>query len=152
MIKNLKLHLKLHQKYTENNSLVERKLQGGGPWTLEDTEDTPNTHKSTDITIYHVPGHSLGSLALHFIPEACLFTGDSLAFSAGAGNRLSMFPRYGYDLRQQAQSVVKLLELQDFVHLLPGHGRSYVFLSEEEKGEMVENMLEAEGMGDMIRK
>lgn len=61
-----------------------------------------------------------------------------------------MFPRYCYDFVQQAHSVAALLELEDFVHLLPGHGRSFVFENEEEKRGMFARMYEAEGVAHVL--
>ena len=87
----------------------------------------------------------MGSLLLHYRPESCLFTGDSLAFSATAGFRLTMFPRYGHDAALQAQHVGPLVEMNDFVHLLPGHGRSWAFRDEEERRRMFAEMMRAEG-------
>lgn len=118
-----------------SHSQVERQLTGSGPWTVDDDDG---------LVIHHCPGHSMGSLLLHFRPESCLFTGDSLAYSAGAG-RLTMFPWYGYDTALQARHVWALLGMEDFLHVLPGHGRPWVFSGEEEKRRMFEEMMEAEG-------
>jgi glyoxylase-like metal-dependent hydrolase (beta-lactamase superfamily II) len=72
--------------------------------------------------VIHVPGHTLGSAALHFPAHDALFSGDAintLAVTSGrTGPQLSPFNR---DRVQALDSIVRLKDLEA-THLLPGHG------------------------------
>lgn len=90
---------------------VELTLEGTDPYTL-----------APDLLIIPVPGHSQGHTVL--LHQNLLFTGDHLAWSAGA-NRLVGFRRYcWYSWDEQILSMKKLLNY-DFEWILPGHGRRY---------------------------
>lgn len=109
---------------------VELQLSGDGPWEL-----------SHGLTAHHTPGHSRGSLC--FLAnaqlagkEGVLFTGDHLAYSARR-QRLDGFARYGWDIRLQAESILKLAHLP-FQWILPGHGRRWRFDSAAERKLQVE--------------
>jgi len=97
---------------------VELPLEGTEPYAL-----------ATDLLIIPVPGHSPGhTVLLH--KNQFLFTGDHLAWSAGA-NRLVGFRRYCfYSWTEQIQSMHKLLDY-DFEWILPGHGRRHHATVEE---------------------
>jgi glyoxylase-like metal-dependent hydrolase (beta-lactamase superfamily II) len=79
----------------------------------------------------------MGSLCFLISPQMCggsegvLFTGDHFAFSGRLG-RLDGFGRYGNDLKLQAQSISTLAPLP-FRWVLPGHGRRFHFISDEER-------------------
>ena len=72
--------------------------------------------------VIHVPGHTLGSAALHFPGHDALFSGDAintLAVTSGrTGPQLSPFNR---DRAQALDSLARLREIEA-THLLPGHG------------------------------
>lgn len=90
---------------------VEHPLEGTDPYPL-----------AADLLIVPVPGHSKGHTAL--LHKHFLFTGDHLAWSAGA-QRLVGFRRYcWHSWEEQIQSMRKLLDY-DFEWILPGHGRRY---------------------------
>ena len=92
-------------------SAVEWKLEGQGPWQIDD-----------DIELIFTPGHTRGCVSLLYKPEKALFTGDHLAFSSRL-ERLTIFRAYNwYNVDLQLESVAKLLDY-DFMHILPGHGR-----------------------------
>ncbi|KAI3496056.1 hypothetical protein L1887_38406 [Cichorium endivia] len=87
---------------------VEMKLDGCGPWSLND-----------DIELIHTPGHTV-----------VLFTGHHLAMEEA---ELAIFERYNYySVAIQLDSVAMLLEL-DFEWILPGHARRVVYKDVEEK-------------------
>mmetsp|Transcript_26357 Transcript_26357/g.82061 ORF Transcript_26357/g.82061 Transcript_26357/m.82061 type:complete len:392 (-) Transcript_26357:127-1302(-) len=69
------------------------------------------------------PGHSRGSLC--FLVGDNLFTGDHLAYVAHLG-RLDGFPRTGWDLQLQSDSMRKL-KAYEWSTLYPGHGRWKAF-------------------------
>eukprot|EP00435_Cladocopium_sp_Y103_P067302 s350_g29.t2 len=104
---------------------VEEQLEGDGPWTLAE-----------GVRVVHTPGHSLGSICLLLASrvtggDPAIFTGDHLAFNGRLG-RLDGFARYGDDLLLQAESMRKLEE-EDFLWILPGHGRRVSFASAAER-------------------
>ena len=108
---------------------VERQLYGDGPWDL-----------AKGVTAVATPGHSRGSLCFRVDGaatggEPALFTGDHLAYVARLG-RLDGFPRYGWDLRAQADSIASLAEF-DFAWILPGHGRRFRFEDAEERRRLI---------------
>ena len=81
------------------------------------TLDVPGAPQVT-----HVPGHTLGSAALHFPTHDALFSGDAintLAVTSGrTGPRLSPFNR---DRAQALDSINRLKDVEA-THVLPGHG------------------------------
>lgn len=91
---------------------VELPLEGIEPYVL-----------APDLLIIPVPGHSPGhTVLLH--KNQYLFTGDHLAWSAGA-KRLVGFRRYCFhSWTEQIESMQKLLSY-DFEWILPGHGRRH---------------------------
>jgi len=97
-------------------------------WNAEDPDD--------EVVILHTPGHSPGSISLYKRPAAAspgiLFTGDTYAFTPRDGGHMTGFPHYGNDLRQQSQTLEKLLEL-DWDLIAPGHGHSRDYRSESDK-------------------
>ncbi|CAN0537624.1 unnamed protein product [Ectocarpus sp. 12 AP-2014] len=102
----------------------------------------------------HTPGHSRGSITLLYDgnnksahsaqeggdsaqAEGIAFTGDHLALSGRTG-ALTGFPRYGYDLAMQSESI-ELLARSDlkFRWILPGHGRMIRFENDEDRASQV---------------
>eukprot|EP00616_Rhizochromulina_sp_CCMP1243_P018597 CAMPEP_0118962696 /NCGR_PEP_ID=MMETSP1173-20130426/933_1 /TAXON_ID=1034831 /ORGANISM="Rhizochromulina marina cf, Strain CCMP1243" /LENGTH=336 /DNA_ID=CAMNT_0006910985 /DNA_START=100 /DNA_END=1110 /DNA_ORIENTATION=+ len=88
------------------------------------------------LSAIHTPGHSQGSVT--FIAsaaftggEACAFTGDHLCFSSRLG-RIDGMGRYGWDTNLQADSIRRLAD-EEFLWILPGHGRRYQFRDETER-------------------
>jgi glyoxylase-like metal-dependent hydrolase (beta-lactamase superfamily II) len=71
---------------------------------------------STDIEIYHTPGHSPGSVSIYLPATKTLIPGDVI-FQAGVGR--TDFP--GGDGALLKKSIDKLSQL-DIEYLLPGHG------------------------------
>ena len=69
-------------------------------------------------TILHTPGHTLGSICLHFAPENLLLAGDTLF--AGSIGRTDL---PGGNSRQIIRSLHdRLLTLPDETLVIPGHG------------------------------
>lgn len=119
------LHSTEVQDITED---VEMKLDGCGPWSLND-----------DIQLIHTPGHTEGSVCLLYKPLKVLFTGDHLAIEEDS--ELSLSEEYNfYSVPVQLDSVAKLLEL-DFEWMLPGHGRRVVYKDIEEKNSSLKAFL-----------
>jgi glyoxylase-like metal-dependent hydrolase (beta-lactamase superfamily II) len=70
-------------------------------------------------TVVHAPGHTAGSIALHFPAERLLISGDVIDHR---GNKLGFPPRpFTQDMEQAITSVRRLANL-DFDVLCPGHG------------------------------
>ncbi|KAL4564140.1 hypothetical protein LXL04_028192 [Taraxacum kok-saghyz] len=119
------LHSTEVQDITED---VEMKLDGCGPWSLND-----------DIQLIHTPGHTEGSVCLLYKPLKVLFTGDHLAIEEDS--ELSLSEEYNfYSVPVQLESVAKLLEV-DFEWMLPGHGRRVVHKDIEEKNSSLKAFL-----------
>ena len=76
-----------------------------------------------DISVMHLPGHTLGSVAYEM--EDVLFTGDTL-FCRGYGR--TDFP--GGDFRALRESLKRLLRLEKDKHVLPGHGQATTLFQE----------------------
>jgi len=72
--------------------------------------------KKDKIILYHTPGHSPGSLSLHFPEEKCLITGD-VVFYGSIGR--TDFPDGSLPL--MGDSVRRLSRIEDLEWLLPGH-------------------------------
>lgn len=69
-----------------------------------------------EFVVYHTPGHSPGSICLHFPTEKVLFTGD-LVFKGGIG-RTDLPGGSGALLKESITNVSEL----DIEWVLPGHG------------------------------
>ncbi|HEU4982827.1 MAG TPA: MBL fold metallo-hydrolase, partial [Acidobacteriaceae bacterium] len=68
--------------------------------------------------VLHTPGHTQGSISLHFAPEKLLLAGDTLF--AGSIGRTDL---PGGDQRQLLFSIHdKLMSLPDETRVVPGHG------------------------------
>jgi len=105
---------------------VETKLQGPD----ESWELLPG------LSAIHTPGHSRGSVT--FVAdqrwtggESCALTGDHLCFSSRLG-RLDGMARYGWNTDLQAESI-RCLADEDFLWILPGHGRRHHFADSQER-------------------
>ena len=80
------------------------------------------TTNKEGAVILHTPGHSPGSISLLDRHNGILFTGDTYAWTMRDGGRMTGFPRYGNDLKQQAETLRKLAELAEWKIIAPGHG------------------------------
>jgi hydroxyacylglutathione hydrolase len=79
--------------------------------------------------VLHTPGHTQGSICLHFAPEKLLFAGDTLF--AGSIGRTDL---PGGDGRQILRSIHdRLLPLADETRVIPGHGAETT-IGEEREG------------------
>lgn len=137
---------------TRETQAAEHVLSGSGPWgfprgSYDGAEGGPRPASAgDDALVLHVPGHTAGSLALLHRPSRSLFSGDTLAHSAGLG-RLTVFPRFcWHSLELQLASVAALVD-HDFRHLLPGHGRRVHFLSKAAKDAALKHLLQHEHAG-----
>ena len=78
--------------------------------------------------VLHTPGHTQGSVCLHFVPLKMLFAGDTLF--AGSIGRTDL---PGGDGRQIIESIeTRLLALPDETRVIPGHGPATTIGSERE--------------------
>jgi glyoxylase-like metal-dependent hydrolase (beta-lactamase superfamily II) len=84
------------------------------------------------LRVLHTPGHTEGSVCLYSADEGILFSGDTL-FASGWGR--TDLP--GGDPGALVESLVRLLDLEDRVHVLPGHGRETTIGAERPWLEMV---------------
>jgi len=69
------------------------------------------------FVVLHLPGHSLGSIALHWEAEKILISGDTL-FNAGVGRT----DLYGGETELLNQSLARLFTLDETTSVCPGHG------------------------------
>jgi glyoxylase-like metal-dependent hydrolase (beta-lactamase superfamily II) len=78
--------------------------------------------------ILHTPGHTQGSICLHFAPQRLLIAGDTLF--AGSIGRTDL---PGGDGRQIIRSIHdRILTLPDETHVIPGHGPATTIGEERE--------------------
>ena len=84
------------------------------------------------LRVLHTPGHTEGSVCLWSADEGLLFSGDTL-FAGGWGR--TDLP--GGDPAALVESLVRLLDLEDRVAVLPGHGRETTIGAERPWLEMV---------------
>lgn len=70
------------------------------------------------MTVYHVPGHAPGMVALLHHADRALICADTFTSQRGLGDPL---PLATYDPKLNTQSQAKLARL-DFDHLIPSHG------------------------------
>ena len=78
--------------------------------------------------VIHTPGHTQGSVCLHFVPLKMVFAGDTLFYGSIGRTDLP-----GGDGRQIIDSIrTKLLALPDETHVIPGHGRPTTIGAERE--------------------
>jgi len=69
------------------------------------------------FVVLHLPGHSPGSIALHWEAEQILLSGDTL-FNAGVGRT----DLYGGETELLNQSLARLFTLDETITVCPGHG------------------------------
>ncbi|CAI5526451.1 unnamed protein product [Closterium sp. Naga37s-1] len=112
---------------------VEMLLDGTGPWCL-----------GSDLKIIFTPGHTEGSVSvLYKAHGGALFSGDHLAYAPNTES-LTIFRRVNwYSVPVQVQSAKKLVGLP-FRWVLPGHGRRFHFASEEQRDEMLQQVVAGE--------
>ena len=72
----------------------------------------------TQVKVFHVPGHTSGSLCYYFADDAMVFTGDTL-FKQSIGRTDFI---YGNHQQLVAGIKGKLLTLSDHTLVYPGHG------------------------------
>ena len=84
------------------------------------------------LRVLHTPGHTEGSVCLYAADEGLLFSGDTL-FASGWGR--TDLP--GGDPAALVESLVRLLDFEDPVGVLPGHGRETTIGAERPWLEMV---------------
>ncbi len=78
--------------------------------------------------VIHTPGHTQGSICLHFAPQNLLFAGDTLF--AGSIGRTDL---PGGDYQQLLRSIhSKLLVLPEQTRVIPGHGPATTISQERE--------------------
>ena len=127
-------------------------LTGSGPWAFPHAAPGGAAARAAmraataadDAVVLHVPGHTAGSCALLHRPSRSLFSGDTLAHSAGLG-RLTIFRAFNWhSVEMQLRSVQALLH-HDWRHLLPGHGRRVHFTCKAAKDAAIKHLLAAEG-------
>lgn len=139
----------------QGTDAVEAKLEGEGPWTLKDCRGDGEKGDADDEDIQFVlqPGHTEACVAMLHAPSRALFSGDVVSCGSDAGWFLEdgKSPRlYAYrdfcwfSFSQLLDSVEVGLRPLDFLHLLPGHGRSGSWESLEKKDEAVDELLRRE--------
>jgi hydroxyacylglutathione hydrolase len=87
---------------------VDRKLQGGETLEIGDME----------WEVIHIPGHSMGSIALYYKAKKILIPGDVVYADYAIGR----FDLYGANAGDLKKSLLKLAK-QEVEILLPGHNR-----------------------------
>ena len=89
-------------------------------------------------TVVHVPGHSSGAIALHFLSEGLLICGDAIDHRRG---RLAPPPKgFTMDMNQAVVSIRRMADLK-FDILCPGHGMPLVGGADEQVRAMVRGLV-----------
>ena len=88
---------------------VDRKLQGGEILEIGDME----------WEVIHIPGHSMGSIALYYKPKKILIPGDVIYADYAIGR----FDLHGANAGDLKKSLTKLAKMEVEI-LLPGHNRT----------------------------
>lgn len=84
------------------------------------------------LVLYHVPGHTKGSIVMYHEGSRSLFTGDHISYSSKR-NSLSGSPMYCfYSWQKQIQSVEALADIP-FLHGWPGHGGPFHFSDDDDR-------------------
>jgi glyoxylase-like metal-dependent hydrolase (beta-lactamase superfamily II) len=97
-----------HMKSGAFKLQVDRKLQGGEALKIG----------GMDWEVIHIPGHSMGSVALFYKPKKILIPGDVIYADYAIGR----FDLYGANARELKKSLMKLAQMEVKI-LLPGHNR-----------------------------
>ncbi|XP_042429083.1 uncharacterized protein LOC122016020 isoform X1 [Zingiber officinale] len=127
--KRLRCERILHSGDVEfSTTHVEIKLDGEGPWSI-----------GTDFELIYTPGHTEGSVCLHYKPLKVMFTGDHLFRSEGSDLSISVIYNQ-QSVSLQLKSIQKLLDF-DFEWILPGHGRRVAFRSNQHKNVAIQTFL-----------
>ena len=101
-------------------------------------EDGDTLGVLTGATVVHVPGHTPGSVALHFPAERLLIAGDAIDHR---GNQLGTPPApFTEDMEQAIASIRRLARL-DFEVLCPGHGNPIVGGAAEQVRAMLQRLV-----------
>ena len=80
--------------------------------------------KIGNLTVFHTPGHTPGSIALLDAEKKVLFVGDTLRFDGG---KVGGAPRhFTWDEQKEKASIGRIAGL-DFDVMLPGHGEFLAF-------------------------
>jgi glyoxylase-like metal-dependent hydrolase (beta-lactamase superfamily II) len=87
---------------------VDRKLEGGETVEIG----------GLSWEVFHIPGHSMGSIALYYKPKKILIPGDVIYADYAIGR----FDLHGADGAELKRSLMRLAE-QEVGTLLPGHNR-----------------------------
>jgi len=75
--------------------------------------------KIAQLTVFHTPGHTPGSIALLDENRKAIFVGDTLRYD---GEKITGAPeQHTLDLTQARESIMKIAQL-NFNVMLPGHG------------------------------
>jgi glyoxylase-like metal-dependent hydrolase (beta-lactamase superfamily II) len=84
------------------------------------TLDVPGTPR-----VIHAPGHTPGSVALHFPGHDTLFSGDAInTYAVTSGRRGPQLSPFNFDRAQALDSLARLKEVEA-THVLPGHGAAW---------------------------
>ena len=84
------------------------------------------------LRVLHTPGHTEGSVCLYAADEGLLFSGDTLF--KGAWGRTDL---PGGDSEAMVESLIRMLDFEDPVQVLPGHNRETTIGAERPWLEMV---------------
>lgn len=105
--------------------------------TAQDGDHLDTAGPLGGTTVVHVPGHTPGSLALHFPSDRLLICGDTIDHRR---NRLGPPPKsFTADMDQAVTSLRRMAELE-FDMLCPGHGTPIVGGADEQVRAMVQSL------------
>lgn len=97
--------------YMMRNAIVTLKCETTDIYTLPDK----------NVLVYETPGHSKGSVCLHFVNEQILFTGDTLFYMSIGRTDLP-----GGSQKEMIQSLRFIKTLPDNLKVYPGHEQTSI--------------------------
>eukprot|EP00171_Calliarthron_tuberculosum_P006030 IDg6030t1 len=94
------------------------------------------------VSLFHVPGHTRGSVAMLHEASASLFTGDHIMYSGTRGAILPSSTYCFYSWERQTRSVRELGDLP-FLHAWPAHGGHFHFGDAAERHAVIESVADS---------
>ncbi|CAJ1383270.1 unnamed protein product [Effrenium voratum] len=128
-------HIQWKKRFPEMRRVMHvADVRGPDAWPYIDMTEIEEqlSHSEGSITLLAAEGFTGG--------EGVAFTGDHLALNGRLG-RLDGFARYSEDHDLQADSMLKLAD-EDFLWILPGHGRRVHFASATERRQRLQKAAE----------
>ncbi|GAA0871689.1 hypothetical protein GCM10009117_08350 [Gangjinia marincola] len=123
--------------------LMDAKNQSGA---VEDVMTEPDALKAFGLKVYHMPGHTSGSIMLYTgINEGMLFTGDSAVGSPYESDEY-YFERPPITNEQTDYGLIEAWRSfnEPVRHMLPLHGKPQFDMTDQQQADMIRNLIKDE--------